>query len=348
VGFGLEHGCFYRALAMARRRRLVAALCVLVASKATFLYPGPGLVPRSLASRGASRGSAPLEKSEELLHQLADDMDELVKMLPEEGEEDAEPQVQEQELVQTQALVTGATEEGQVSGLDVKTLQAAPEYGENKYIATVEQIQSIVDEKVQKYTAVIKSFERYIEELEEELDKTELELEQKDKTLKEEADRRRQAEDEVNKLLKQREELEASFEAAEEAGSKTEKFLGQLDDQAEKWARLAADGALDQDEADRLEEDLIAAQAAKFRTGTDAEVRLGQLQEVQEAADEAAQRAQEAEQRQQALAEELERMRGELKIMQEQRDNETKRREVADARFGQLIQRLQERVGKRS
>ena len=32
--------------------------------------------------------------------------------------------------------------------------------GDNQYIATVEQIQAIVNDKVQKYTAVIKSFER--------------------------------------------------------------------------------------------------------------------------------------------------------------------------------------------
>eukprot|EP00439_Symbiodinium_sp_Y106_P062057 s2814_g9.t1 len=70
-------------------------------------------------------------------------------------------------------------------------------------------------------------------------------------------------------------------------------------------------------------------------------------QSVSDAAVEAAQRAQQAEQRQQALAEELEKMRAELKEVQDQRDNETKRREYADARFSQLIQRLQERVGNR-
>ncbi|CAE7200103.1 unnamed protein product [Symbiodinium natans] len=205
---------------MARRRPLLV-LGILAA--VAFLFPGRIRVPRDVARRGIPE----LSKSQELLHQLADDMDELAKMLPDEGEDDDEVLRREQAqqepspaaTSESQALATGSVEVGQVvSGLDVGALQPV---GDNQYIATVEQIQAIVNDKVQKYTAVIKSFERYINELEEELEKTEVELEKKDQTLQEEARLRQEAQAEVLKLADEREELERSLLMAQEACLRT-------------------------------------------------------------------------------------------------------------------------------
>ncbi|CAE7647644.1 unnamed protein product [Symbiodinium sp. CCMP2592] len=262
---------------MARRRpQALAVVGILAIAKVAFLVPDRIRVPRDVSRRG----SPELEKSQELLHQLADDMDELVKMLPEEGEDDDQILRREQAQQETppaaatsQALATGSMEVGQVvSGLDVGALQPV---GDNQYIATVEQIQAIVNDKVQKYTAVIKSFERYINELEEELEKTEAELEKKDQTLQEEARLRQEAQAEVLKLADEREEMERSLLMAQEVQSKSTAIMGGLNSQAERFA-----GELTEEEASDLEESLMMAQAKNARATRDADDRFGELQEV--------------------------------------------------------------------
>eukprot|EP00439_Symbiodinium_sp_Y106_P059668 s2814_g8.t1 len=267
-------------MAMARRRpQALAVVGILAIAKVAFLVPDRIRVPRDVARRGSPQ----LEKSQELLHQLADDMDELVKMLPEEGEDDDQILRREQAQAQqeappaaaaSQALATGSMEVGQVvSGLDVGALQPV---GDNQYIATVEQIQAIVNDKVQKYTAVIKSFERYINELEEELEKTEAELEKKDQTLQEEARLRQEAQAEVLKLADEREEMERSLLMAQEVQSKSTAIMGGLNSQAERFA-----GELTEEEASDLEESLMMAQAKNARATRDADDRFGELQETQ-------------------------------------------------------------------
>eukprot|EP00438_Fugacium_kawagutii_P034116 Skav211000 [mRNA] locus=scaffold4287:13980:17668:+ [translate_table: standard] len=198
-------------------RTVRAVMCVAALFGTTWMLQA-WVTPGRSAARGRRvvRGA----KSQELMDQLADDMDELMRLLQEgkaEEEDDSHDSTLDGDAadgdavdgdaadglteahVETDseaALMTLDTEAARtISCLDLSGLQRVP--GSDEYIVTAGQLQSIVESKVQQYTAVIKGCEKYITELEEELESTETQLEEKDATLQVETERRRERSDET-------------------------------------------------------------------------------------------------------------------------------------------------------
>ncbi|CAL1133342.1 unnamed protein product [Cladocopium goreaui] len=209
----------------------------------------PGRISAARRSReSVARGDGAREESQELMDQLADDMDELMKLLQEgktEGDdssEDSNEDSSESDVdmvdgdvddleaspeTSEAALVTVDTEAAQaISCLDVSGLRRVPGSA-NEYIVTTQQLQSIVNSKVQQFTAVIKGFEKYIEELEQELESTETELEEKDATLQVENERRQALEAELLTLKGRAEEMEQQLADAQQdrSGTRARVFL---------------------------------------------------------------------------------------------------------------------------
>lgn len=329
----------------------------------------PGRISAARRSReSVARGDGAREESQELMDQLADDMDELMRLLQEgktEGEDSSEDSNEDSsesgvDMVDgdvddleaspetnDQALVTVDTQAAQaISCLDLSGLQRVPG-SSNEYIVTSQQLQSIVNSKVQQYTAVIKGFEKYIEELEEDLESKEAELEEKDATLQVENKRRQALEAELLTLKGRAEEMEQQLADAQEATLDATSMLANLDQQAERIAERVTSGEISEEESHEIEEELIRAQAKRLAASKSEERSEQQLDEVRQAAEEATQRALEAEERQQVLSEELQSLQRSLQEVQEQRDAEAQKREVADLRFNELVTRLQERVSKR-
>jgi len=317
--------------------------------------------------RSFARGDGARE-SQELMDQLADDMDELMRLMQEgkededlneaddveEVENEADKKAWDHEAVDVDdtesgrgdeaALVTVDTEASQViSSLDLSGLKRLSG-STNEYIVTTQQLQSIVSSKVEHFKACIKGFERYIGELEEELESTETQLLEKDASLQEELEKRQALELELVKLKEQTEEMEQQLTDAQQAKQDATSMLADLDQQADQIAERVTSGEISEEESHEIEERLIRAQAKRLAAAKTEERSEQQLAEVRQAAEEAAQRALEAEERQQMLSQELENLQKSLQEAQEQRDAEAQKREYADSRFNQLVARLQERV----
>ncbi|CAJ1406048.1 unnamed protein product [Effrenium voratum] len=305
-------------------RRGWAAVAFLVLGSQAWLRPSP-LAPRS--SRTARAGQA--DESHDLMEQLAEDMEVLLRKT-EEPEAADEPE--ESEPLEVTEALQKIEPQAQVVSLDVSGLQRAPEYGGDKYIVSVNEIQTIVNEKVKHFSAVIKGLNRYITELEEDLEETEATLEQTSKALQEEGEKRRRAELEAEVQQQKRSELELQLAEAQQAKQEATSLLDNLDQQAEQVAERAASGEISEEESHEIEEKLIRAQARRLLAQQSEEKSHQQLQEVSEAADEASRQAQAASQRQQQLTEEMEKLKNDLLEAQEQRDAEAQLREQADAR----------------
>lgn len=322
-------------------------------------------------SSSFARGDGARE-SQELMDQLADDMDELMRLMQEGKEDEDLNEADDVEEVENEAdkkagdheaeakaidvddtesghgdeaaLVTVDTEASQViSALDLSGLKRLSG-STNEYIVTTQQLQSIVNSKVEQFKAVIKGFERYIGELEQELESTETQLLEKDASLQVELEKRQTLELELVKLKEQTQEMEQQLTDAQQAKQDATSVLADLDQQADQIAERVTSGEISEEESHEIEERLIRAQAKRLAASKTEERSEQQLAEVRQAAEEASQRALEAEERQQRLSQELENLQKSLQEAQEQRDAEAQKREYADSRFNQLVARLQERV----
>lgn len=226
--------------------------------------------------------------------------------------------------------------------MQVAGLRRAPlEFGENTYLATPDQIEQIVERMMQKYHASLNAMKRYANELEDELNKQEEQFDALQALLEEEKLRRDAVEVERDALQQRRASLEATLVNDGQAKQDAETMVRAMDVEAEKVAERLSRGEISEEEAEQIEEELIRAQAKRLAAVQHVERNEKDLAEVTSATAEAVQRATAAEASEQKLQEELAALRAAAQTVQEERDAEALKREEADHRFNQLVQRIQ-------
>eukprot|EP00930_Biecheleria_cincta_P046525 TRINITY_DN32091_c0_g1_i1.p1 TRINITY_DN32091_c0_g1~~TRINITY_DN32091_c0_g1_i1.p1 ORF type:complete len:580 (+),score=153.57 TRINITY_DN32091_c0_g1_i1:159-1898(+) len=246
--------------------------------------------------------------------------------------------------VPLQAAQRGASESQTEMGLQIQAmaLRRAPiEFGANTYIATMEQIEQMMEQKIQTFKASFMAMKRYAEELEAELERREEQLEQSQAQLEEEQRQRIAAEADRDAFQKRQESLEAKLVNDSQDRRDAEQRVKMIDLKAEEVAKRVSAGELSEEEAERIEEELIRAQAERLAAQQNFQRNEQELTQVASAAEEAERRARTAEAAEQKLRQELESLQGALQQVQEERDAEAARREQADGRFQSLVQRLQ-------
>jgi len=231
--------------------------------------------------------------------------------------------------------------------LTIAGLRPAPEYGSGMYIASAKQIEQIVEGKVQKIQASLNALKRYMEELEEELIKKEDQLEEVQIQLQEEEELRLAAEAERDELLEQRACLEAKLVEDKREEQNAQQQVDDFDRQAEEVAERLARGEIDEEEASRIEEELIRAEARRLTARESSRQDGEDLQKVSVASEEANKKIAEMSREGERLQEEMRKMREEMAAVEAEREEEAKKRVEADSRFNALVQRIQAKVGGR-
>jgi len=231
--------------------------------------------------------------------------------------------------------------------LTIAGLRPAPEYGSGMYIASAKQIEQIVEGKVQKIQASLNALKRYMEELEEELIKKEDQLEEVQIQLQEEEELRLAAEAERDELLEQRACLEAKLVEDRREEQNAQQQVDDFDRQAEEVAERLARGEIDEEEASRIEEELIRAEARRLTARESSRQDGEELQKVSVASEEANKKVAEMSREGERLQEEMRKMREQMAAVEAEREEEAKKRIEADSRFNALVQRIQAKVGGR-
>lgn len=231
--------------------------------------------------------------------------------------------------------------------MTIAGLRPAPEYGSGMYIASAKQIEQIVEGKVQKIQASLNALKRYMEELEEELIKKEDQLEEVQIQLQEEEELRLAAEAERDELLEQRACLEAKLVEDKREEQNAQQQVDDFDRQAEEVAERLARGEIDEEEASRIEEELIRAEARRLTARESSRQDGEDLQKVSVASEEANKKIAEMSREGERLQEEMRKMREEMAAVEAEREEEAKKRVEADSRFNALVQRIQAKVGGR-
>eukprot|EP00931_Biecheleriopsis_adriatica_P079043 TRINITY_DN5245_c0_g1_i2.p1 TRINITY_DN5245_c0_g1~~TRINITY_DN5245_c0_g1_i2.p1 ORF type:complete len:509 (-),score=171.17 TRINITY_DN5245_c0_g1_i2:138-1664(-) len=226
--------------------------------------------------------------------------------------------------------------------MQVAGLRRAPlQYGENTYLATSDQIEQIVERVVQKYQASLNAMKRYANELEDELSTKEEHIDAMQARLEEEQRRRETVELERDTLQQQRASLEAKLVNDGQAKQDADMLVQAMDMEAEKVAERVSRGEISEEEAEQIEEELIRAQARRLAAVQNVDRHQKDLTEVTAASEEAARQASAAEASEKKLQEELVAMQAAMQQAREERDAEAAKREEADRRFNQLVQRIQ-------
>eukprot|EP00434_Breviolum_minutum_P041074 symbB.v1.2.036531.t2/scaffold5181.1/size30072/3 len=302
--------CFAKRQLVRKLPALAVGVAVLgLSSEAWIGGCGSSLTARWHTGRSSSfaRGDGARE-SQELMDQLADDMDELMRLMQEGKEDEDLNEADDVEEVENEAdkkagdheaeaeavdvddtesghgdeaaLVTVDTEASQViSALDLSGLKRLSG-STNEYIVTTQQLQSIVNSKVEQFRAVIKGFERYIGELEQELESTETQLLEKDANLQVELEKRQTLELELVKLKEQTQKMEQQLTDAQQAKQDATSVLADLDQQADQIAERVTSGEISEEESHEIEERLIRAQAKRLAASKTEERSEQQLAEV--------------------------------------------------------------------
>uniref|UniRef100_A0A7S4W046 Uncharacterized protein n=1 Tax=Alexandrium monilatum TaxID=311494 RepID=A0A7S4W046_9DINO len=319
-----------------------------------------------------ARGGAVDDVSTDLAD-LADELEELLLRIEsgseatledaeeeEEKEEEAEYEEAEQDFSAAEVVAAPATAEAaapppgeQAADADgelqlaVQTvgLQMAPaDLGTGLYLVTKEQLGKIVDMKVQKLKASIIAMERYTSDLESDLFEKEEQLELAEARLREEIRLRAAAEQERDSLMQKRSALEAQFVQVSHDKKTAEEEFDEIDRRAEEIARRLSLGEITEEEAELEEEELMRAEARRLAARESYDESREELQEVTTAVEEASERAGYASEGEVALQEQLVAMQEQVERLKAEKDSEAQKREEADARFNQLIQRIQAKV----
>lgn len=227
-------------------------------------------------------------------------------------------------------------------GLTLGLKPAPAEYGADMYVISGADLERIVEVKVQKIQGSLNALKRYMEELESDLMQKEDQLDSTEAQLQVEEQLRQAAEAERDALLQQRAALEAKLVEDRQAASTIEQEVLDMDAQAEEIADRRSRGEISEEEACALEEQLIQAQARRLSTRRKKEYEQVSADTVQ-----ASLRAEEAAKEEERLRRELVEVRLQVEKVKAERDQEAERREEADSRFNQLVQRIQAKIGGR-
>lgn len=221
-------------------------------------------------------------------------------------------------------------------------LRPAPaEYGEGMFVASSAQIEQIVDFKLQKVQASMNALKRYTKELEAELEEREEELDKVFNDLQTEQDARKAVEQERDQLAEQRLILEAKMVEDQQVQQDAEKEVQEMDRKAEEVAEALARGEITEDEAMRIEEELIRAQAKRLAAQQVQERNSKEMEELKASAEEAVARAEKAGADAERLQQQLEALQAEVARARDEKQAESRLKEEAEVKFKSLVQRLQ-------
>lgn len=220
-------------------------------------------------------------------------------------------------------------------------LRPAPaEYGSGMFLASAEEINQVVAVKVQKIQASLNALKRYTSELENELLKKEEQLDQVQAELDQERFLRQQAEEEKEALQQRKASLEISLVESDQVQKSAQSRVLEIDRQAEEVSEQLYAGKITEDEAEKIEDELIRAQAKLLAAQQSTSRSQQEFQQVSQASDEAARRAAAAQASEQRLRQELEAMRSAVESAKAEAATEAAKRAEADSRFNQLVQRI--------
>lgn len=228
-------------------------------------------------------------------------------------------------------------------------LRPAPEYGNDAFIVTLGQLDHMVEFKMQAIQGVLNALNRYVSDLEQELRRAEVDLKQANTKLDEEHVLREKAESELRVALEQRAAAEAAVVTEQEALQTAEKKVQDFDLQVTQIRESVERAEISKEEGDRLYNEVRAEQVASMSSKEEAQALMDQelerLQEAEKATEEARQKAEEAARVEAILRRELEEKSSLLQQLQAERDEEARKRADADARFYDLVHRLQSKRG---
>lgn len=229
----------------------------------------------------------------------------------------------------------------------VMGLRPAPaEYGAGSYIATPDQLDEFVERRVQKIRASLKALKRYTEEVEQELQEKEAKLDDMQMQLDEERVLRAQAEAELAGLQQQKATLEATVVENQEVQNAASLEVDNFLVEAERLTEQVRLGEISEEEAARLEDELLRAEARRLAGHTSQKSDELEFSQVSVATEEAARRAAEAAETEAKLRQEVEELRAAVERTKGERDEEVQKRIEADGRLTELIQRIQARAAR--
>jgi len=341
-----------------------------------FLPGNPGKCPPRLARRAQRQG----QQGDDGLGDLVDALDELlegelaeigasdVSPWPSSSEEskaeDSWPELEFQEdwaqpeqeadepsaplsVGETAAESLALSDQGILPEMLSAGLQRAPEYGPDMYVGSLMQIQATVDMRVKSYTVKMNALARYIEDLEGELDETHESLEAVENRLKVEQKLRLEAEEERDELKRQEAALSARLVDDADAQMDFAERVEELDREANLMAERLDSGQVSEEEAARVEEQLIEAQAQQAEGAAERDRLREQYSEIQKLEAAATARAESAANTADELRDELESMRSKIDHVTSRYDDEVRRRQEAEGKFQELVQRIQARKAAR-